>query len=127
MNECRKPGQTSSRAHTWGFLRYLHTIICCLLVIIRVGRGRVGRELVLPLHCDGYVTTFQVPKEKEIRLTTRTLHVRRLKRCSSSTRQLLPNNTVEAADLLIGMDGVVFAGEVLQATRSTISDLQGRC
>lgn len=49
-----------------------------------------------------------------------------LKHCSSSACQLLPNDTVEAADLLIGMDSVVFAGEVLQATRSTISALYRR-
>lgn len=39
-------------------------------------------------------------------------------------RQPLPDDTVEAADLLVGVDSLVFAGEVLHAGCSTVSDLQ---
>lgn len=111
--------------HTGVLRRHLHTILCGLLIIIRVGRGRIRRELVLPLYCDRYVTTLQIPKENKC-LTAWTLHCYSNDH-SSSTCQLLPNYTVEAADLLIGVDSVVFAGEVLQAACSTISGLMGRC
>lgn len=59
-------------------------------------------------------------------LSTRTLLVCYLRGHSSSTCQLLPNNTVQAADLLVGVNSVVFAWEVLQAACSTVSDRQGR-
>lgn len=36
----------------------------------------------------------------------------------------LPDDTVEAADLLVGADSLVFAGEVLHACCSTVSGLQ---
>lgn len=38
--------------------------------------------------------------------------------------QALPDDTVEAADLLVRVDSLVFAGEVFHAGCSTVSDLQ---
>lgn len=127
-NEGRRRWKRVTRTgfHTWVFLRRLHTIVWSLLIVVRVGRGRIGRELVLSLHCDRYITALQVPEGKEMLLSTRTLLVCYLRGHSSSTCQLLPNNTVQAADLLVGVNSVVFAWEVLQAACSTVSDRQGR-
>lgn len=42
-------------------------------------------------------------------------------------QQPSPDDTIKAADLLVGVDSMVFAGEVLNAGCSTVSDLQRGC
>lgn len=46
-------------------LRHVHAVLGALLPIVRVGGGGVRGELVLPLHCDGDVTTLQIPGEHQ--------------------------------------------------------------
>lgn len=61
--------------HAWVcILRHLHAILWAPLVIIWVWRGGVRGELVLPLRCDGDVTTLQVP-DKQKYVQSHTMHM----------------------------------------------------
>lgn len=118
-------------------LRHLHSILWALLVIIWVGGGGIWGELVLSFHGDGYITALKIPKKQDDVLNHRALLL-----CKQSTIclhlynnywdfnhqiQAWPDDTIQAADLLVGAYSLVFAGEVLHAGCSTVSGLQREC
>lgn len=43
---------------------------------------------------------------------------------STHTNKSVPYDTIKAADLLVGADGLIFAGKVLHGGCSTVPDLQ---